>query len=64
MVASTRRLPRFRYARSGWSIQTEYASRDGAWAGAEELKERRPMLQIGIYDVTTKSREEVRLPVS
>jgi len=44
-------------------FKTEYASRDGAWAGAEELKKRRPMLQIRIYDAITKAREEVRLPV-
>ncbi|MGY4626899.1 hypothetical protein ACVWY3_004655 [Bradyrhizobium sp. USDA 4486] len=65
MVAPTRRLPASGYVLEvDGQFKTEYASRDGAWAGAEELKKRRPMLQIRIYDVTTKSREEVRLPVS
>ncbi len=65
MVSPTRRLPLSGYVLEvDGQFKTEYASRDGAWAGAEELKKRRPMLQIRIYNATTKAREEVRLPVS
>ncbi|PPQ17305.1 hypothetical protein CV770_21635 [Bradyrhizobium sp. AC87j1] len=64
MVAPTSRLPASGYVLEvDGQFKTEYASRDGAWAGAEELKKRRPMLQIRIYDAMTKAREEVRLPV-
>jgi hypothetical protein len=42
--------------------KAEFATRDGAKTGAEELKKRFPMLQIKIYDAQTKTREEVLLP--
>lgn len=57
MVAPTRVLPA-----SGFVLEVEYASKDGAWSKAEELKRRRPMLQVEIYDAVRKAREEVRLP--
>ena len=63
MVASTIKLPA-----SGYAIEVdgrpkaEFATRDGAWAGGEELKKRFPMLQIRIYDAETKIREEIRAP--
>ncbi len=42
-------------------LKTEFATRDGAWAGGQELKKRFPMLSVRIYDVQTKTREEVEL---
>jgi hypothetical protein len=63
MVAAARKLPA-----SGYAIEVdglpkaEFATRDGAWAGGEELKKRFPMLQIRIYDAETKAREEIRVP--
>ncbi|GEC57950.1 hypothetical protein ABIF38_008537 [Bradyrhizobium japonicum] len=65
MVASTRRLPASGYVLEiDGQLKTEFATRDGAFAGAQELKKRRPMLQVRIYDARTKAREEVRLPVA
>ena len=43
-------------------MKAEFSTKDGAWAGAEELKKRFPMLQVRIYDALTKAREEVPLP--
>ncbi|MHC2440098.1 hypothetical protein [Bradyrhizobium sp. USDA 4451] len=65
MVASTRRLPAFGYVLEvDGQLKTEFATRDGAWAGAQELKKRRPMLQVKVYDAMTKDRDEVSLPVA
>ncbi|MCP1854295.1 hypothetical protein ACVIHH_000230 [Bradyrhizobium sp. USDA 4518] len=65
MVASTRRLPASGYVLEvDGQLKTEFATRDGAWAGAQELKKRRPMLQVRVYDAMTKDREEVSLPVA
>jgi hypothetical protein len=63
MVAATPGLPT-----SGYSIEVdgrpkaEFATRDGARAGGEELKKRFPMLQIRIYDAQTNAREEIGTP--
>ncbi|MGY3130949.1 hypothetical protein ACVWZM_001631 [Bradyrhizobium sp. USDA 4501] len=65
MVASTRRLPASGYVLEvDGQLKTEFTTRDGAWAGAQELKKRRPMLQIRVYDAMTKDRDEVSLPVA
>ncbi len=40
-------------------IKAEFATRDGAKAGGEELKRRFPMLQVRVYDAQTKTREEI-----
>lgn len=65
MVAPTRRLPASGYVLEvDGQFKTEFATRDGAWAGAEALKKRRPMLQVRIYDAMTKATEEVQLPVA
>ena len=42
-------------------LKAEFAARDGARTGAEELKKRFPMLQIRIYDAQTQTREDVEL---
>ncbi|WP_128948121.1 MULTISPECIES: hypothetical protein [unclassified Bradyrhizobium] len=63
MVAPTRVLPASGFVLEvDGQFKTEYASKDGAWSKAEELKRRRPMLQVEIYDAVRKAREEVRLP--
>ncbi|MEY9127103.1 hypothetical protein ABH994_005424 [Bradyrhizobium yuanmingense] len=60
MVAPSRVLPASGYVLEvDGQFKTEYASKDGA----VELKRRRPMLQIRIYDAVRKAREEVRLPL-
>jgi hypothetical protein len=41
-------------------LKTEFVTRDGAKAGAEELKKRFPMLQVRIYDAQAKTREEIQ----
>jgi hypothetical protein len=60
MVATAHELPA-----SGYALEVdgraEFATRDGAKMGAEELKKRFPMLQIRIYDAQTKTREDVLL---
>ena len=51
MVAATRKLPVSGYAiEVDGRLKAEFETRDGAWAGGEELKKRFPMLQIRIYD--------------
>ena len=51
MVAASRELPATGYALEvDGRLKTEFATRDGARAGGEELKKRFPMLQIRIYD--------------
>ena len=63
MVIAVRELPASGYALEvDGRFKAEFATRDGAWAGAEELKKRFPMLQVRIYDALTKGREEVQLP--
>jgi hypothetical protein len=42
-------------------LKAEFATRDGAETGAEELKKRFPMLRIRIYDAQTQTREDVEL---
>ncbi|MGY3533356.1 MULTISPECIES: hypothetical protein [Bradyrhizobium] len=65
MVASARRLPASGYVLEvDGQLKTEFATRDGDWAGAQELKKRRPMLQVKVYDAMTKDRDEVSLPVA
>lgn len=60
MVAATRELPALGYALEvDGRLKAEFATRDGAKTGAEELKKRFPMLRIRIYDAETKTREEV-----
>jgi hypothetical protein len=63
MVAVAQELPRSGYALEvDGRLKAEFTTRDGAKAGAEELKKRFPMLQVRIYDAQTRSREEVSLP--
>ena len=63
MVAAARGLPDSGYALEvDGRLKAEFATRDGAKAGAEELKKRFPMLQIRLYDAQTKTREDVELP--
>lgn len=60
MVAATRELPASGYALEvDGRLKTEFAIKDGARAGGEELKKRFPMLQIRIYDAQTNMREEI-----
>jgi hypothetical protein len=62
MVAATRELPASGYALEvDGRLKAEFATRDGARTGGEELKKRFPMLQIRIYDAETKTREEIQL---
>ncbi|WP_065754401.1 hypothetical protein [Bradyrhizobium paxllaeri] len=63
MVVATRELPASGYALEvDGRFKAEFATRDGARAGAEELKKRFPMLQVRIYDALTRAREDVQLP--
>jgi hypothetical protein len=63
MVAAARELPTSGYALEvDGRLKTEFTTRDGAKAGAEELKKRFPMLRVRIYDAQTRTREEVSLP--
>ena len=63
MVATAHELPALGYALEvDGRFKAEFATRDGAKTGAEELKKRFPMLRIRIYDAETKTREEVQLP--
>jgi hypothetical protein len=63
MVAAVRELPASGYAiEVDGLMKTEFATSDGARAGAEELKKRFPFLCIRIYDAQTQAREEIRLP--
>ena len=39
-------------------LKAEFATRDGAKTGAEELKKRFPLLRIRIYDAQTQTRED------
>ena len=63
MVATVPVLPTSGYALEvDRRLKTEFATRDGARAGGEELKKRFSMLSVRIYDAQTKTREEVQLP--
>jgi hypothetical protein len=63
MVGATHRLPAAGYALEvDGRLKAEFATRDGAKAGGEELKRRFPKLQIRIYDAETKVREGVQIP--
>jgi hypothetical protein len=63
MIATAHELPSSGYALEvDGRLKAEFATRDGAKTGAEELKKRFPMLQIRIYDAQTKTREEVLFP--
>ena len=63
MVAAARELPASGYALEvDGRLKTEFTTRDGAKAGAEELKRRFPMLRVRIYDAQTMTREEVSPP--
>ena len=42
-------------------LKAEFATKDGARTGGEELKKRFPMLQIRIYDAQTHAREEIQI---
>lgn len=65
MVAAAHELPALGYAlEAAGRLKTEFATRDGARTGAEELKKRFPMVQIRIYDAHTKTREGRRTVVS
>ncbi len=62
MVAAAQELPISGYAiEVDGRLKAEFATRDGARTGAEELKKRFPMLLIRIYDAQTKTREDVEL---
>ena len=62
MVAVSRELPASGYALEiDGRLKAEFATRDGARTGAEELKMRFPKLQIRIYDAQTQTREDVEL---
>jgi hypothetical protein len=63
MVAAVRELPASGYALEvDGLLKAEFATSDGARAGAVELKRRFPRLCIRIYDAQTKAREEIQLP--
>ena len=60
MVTTARELPGQGYALEvDGRIKAEFATRDGAKAGGQELKKRFPMLRVRIYDAQTKTREEI-----
>jgi hypothetical protein len=63
MVAVARDVPGSGYALEvDGRLKAEFATREGAKAGAVELKKRFPMLRVKIYDARTKTREEIQLP--
>jgi hypothetical protein len=41
-------------------LKTEFKTREGALRGAEEIKKRFALLRVEIYEVETKTREEIR----
>lgn len=60
MVAAARELPASGYALEiDGRLKAEFATRDGAKTGAQELKKRFPMLRIRIYNAETKTREDI-----
>lgn len=63
MVAAARELPASGYALEvDGRLKAEFETKDGARAGAQELKRRFPMLRVRIYDAQTQAREEIQLP--
>jgi hypothetical protein len=63
MVAATPEPPASGYALEvDGRLKAEFATKDGAKAGAEELKRRFPMLRVRICDAETKAGEEIQLP--
>ena len=55
MVAAAREFPASGYGLEvDGRLKAEFATKDGARTGAEELKTRFPMLQIRIYDAQTQ----------
>ena len=63
MVAAARELPASGYALEvDGRLKAEFATRDGAKTGAEQLKKRFPMLRVRIYDAQTGTREEIQVP--
>lgn len=63
MTAATREPPDSDYVLEvDGRLKAEFATREGARTGANELKRRFPKLQIRILDADTKDREEVELP--
>ena len=63
MVAANRELPASGYALEvDGRLKAEFATRDSARAGGEELKKRFPMLQIRIYDAQTNARGDLDPP--
>jgi hypothetical protein len=62
MIAAAPNLPASGYALEvDGRVKAEFATRDGAKTGADELKKRFPMLQIRIYDAQTNTREDIGL---
>jgi hypothetical protein len=62
MVAAARELPASGYALEvDGRLKAEFATKDGARAGAEELKKRFPLLRVRIYDAETKATEEIEV---
>jgi hypothetical protein len=62
MIAAALNLPASGYALEvDGRVKAEFATRDGAKTGADELKKRFPMLQIRIYDAQTNTREDIGL---
>jgi len=56
MAAVVRELPTTGYALEvDGRLKTEFATKEGARTGAEELKKRFPMLRVKVYDVETKT---------
>jgi hypothetical protein len=63
MVAAAPELPASGYALEvDGRLKAEFETKDGARAGAEELKKRFPMLRVRIYDAEIKASEEIQLP--
>ena len=42
-------------------VKTEFATKEGAQRGAEDLKRRFPMLQIKVFDAQSQDSEEIAL---
>jgi len=62
MVAISSELPVSGYAiEVDGRLKAEFSTRDGAVAGAAELKRRFPMLRVRVYDAATMMREEIVL---
>ena len=65
MAAVVRELPTTGYALEvDGRLKTEFATKEGARTGAEELKKRFPMLRVKVCDAETKTKEEIQLPRS